>query len=193
MNIIVRFFDKLYKEIEGLRLKCIDFAKKGEGVKIGYNNRFLSPQNMYISDYVHIGYENRFYADANIIICEGTVISDRCELRTANHYYEGSDLKMLPYDERIICQPIIIEKNCWIGSQVIILPGVVIHEGAVVGAGSVVTKNVPPLAIVAGNPARIIKYRNKNIYQKLSDNNQQIVRVFDTYKRIKIAKEKKND
>lgn len=54
---------------------------------------------------------------------------------------------------------VIIQNDCWIGDNVTILAGVTIHSGAVVGAGSVVTRDVPAYAIVAGNPARIIKYR----------------------------------
>lgn len=54
---------------------------------------------------------------------------------------------------------ILIENDVWIGHGVTIMGGVTIHNGGVVGAGAVVTKDVPPYAIVAGNPARIIKYR----------------------------------
>ena len=50
-----------------------------------------------------------------------------------------------------------IEDDAWIGAGAIILPGVTIHKGAIVGAGSVVTKDVPPYSIVAGNPARVIR------------------------------------
>lgn len=54
---------------------------------------------------------------------------------------------------------IIIEDDVWIGANSVILPGVTIKKGAVVGAGSVVTKDVPSYAVVCGNPARVIKYR----------------------------------
>jgi galactoside O-acetyltransferase len=54
--------------------------------------------------------------------------------------------------------PIIIKDKAWIGFNCIILKGVTIGEGAVVGAGSVVTENVPDYAVVAGNPARLIRY-----------------------------------
>lgn len=54
--------------------------------------------------------------------------------------------------------PIIIKNKAWIGFNSIILKGVTIGEGAIVGAGSVVTKDVPDFAVVAGNPAKIIKY-----------------------------------
>jgi maltose O-acetyltransferase len=55
---------------------------------------------------------------------------------------------------------VIIGNNVWVAMDVILLPGVVISDGAVVGAGAVVTKNVPENTIVAGNPAKIVGYRN---------------------------------
>jgi len=53
----------------------------------------------------------------------------------------------------------VIESDVWIGSRSIVLGGVTVGIGAVIGAGSVVTKDVPPYAVVAGNPAKVIKYR----------------------------------
>ena len=87
---------------------------------------------------------------------------------------------------------IIIEDEVWIGTNAIILSGVVIGKGAIVGAGAVVTKDVPPYAIVCGNPARIVKYRYStqiiNIVSsfKLSElSSKQIVESIELlYKRI---------
>jgi acetyltransferase-like isoleucine patch superfamily enzyme len=56
-----------------------------------------------------------------------------------------------------ISRPVLLSKGAWIGAKAIILKGVTIGEGAIVGAGSVVTKDVPPYTIVAGNPAKIIR------------------------------------
>ena len=64
--------------------------------------------------------------------------------------------------------PIKIENDVWIGIQSLILDGVTIGDGAVIGARTVVTKDVPPYAIVVGSPARIIKYRfNEEVIQRL--------------------------
>lgn len=62
-----------------------------------------------------------------------------------------------PWDDRKY--GIIIEDDVWIGCNSVILPGVKIGTGAIIGAGSVVTKNIPANAIVCGNPAKILKYR----------------------------------
>jgi maltose O-acetyltransferase len=62
-----------------------------------------------------------------------------------------------------IFPPVRIEDDVWIGARAIILPGLTIGKGAIIGAGSVVTKDVPPYAICAGNPARILKYRTDEI------------------------------
>lgn len=55
---------------------------------------------------------------------------------------------------------IIIEGDCWIGANAVILPGVKIGRGAVIGAGAVVTHDIPPMAIAVGVPAKVIKYRD---------------------------------
>lgn len=60
------------------------------------------------------------------------------------------------YGEKSPCLPIIIEDDCFIGYQSIILMGVTIGKGSIVGAGAVVTKNVPPNSVVSGNPAKLI-------------------------------------
>lgn len=73
----------------------------------------------------------------------------------------------LPFDEKVLISPVVIEENVWVASHAIILPGVTVGEGAVVAAGSVVTKSVPSCAVVGGNPAKVIKYRDRERYIKL--------------------------
>lgn len=63
-----------------------------------------------------------------------------------------------------------IGKNVWIGANCTILPGVNIGEGAVVAASSVVSKSVPDFAVVAGNPAKIVKYRDIERYNNNKSN-----------------------
>ncbi|KAF7188823.1 Maltose O-acetyltransferase [Pseudocercospora fuligena] len=68
-----------------------------------------------------------------------------------------------------------IEEDCWIGGQAIILPGITIGKGSVVGAGSVVTKNVPPYTVVAGNPAKKIKDAPRNTNEEVTSGALEVV------------------
>jgi acetyltransferase-like isoleucine patch superfamily enzyme len=84
---------------------------------------------------------------------------------SSNHNYES--LKSIPYDETSINKPVIINDFVWFGSNVTIVPGVEVGEGVVVGSGAVLTKNIPPYSVVGGNPAKILKMRNVEIFTKL--------------------------
>ena len=88
-----------------------------------------------------------------------TVSADRVkELAAAKREYDNGTIGDNPDLSTIRSAPIIIKDKAWIGFNCIIMKGVTIGEGAVIGAGSVVTKNVPDYAIVGGNPAKVIKY-----------------------------------
>ena len=79
--------------------------------------------------------------------------------------------------------PIVIEDDVWIGMDAIILSGVTIHQGAVIGAGSVVAADIPPYAIAVGNPAHIAKYRfSKDIIEQLLRINLEELLTFDFVK-----------
>lgn len=80
------------------------------------------------------------------------------------HNYEG---EQIPYDNTYVNKDINIEDNVWLGHNVIVLGGVKIGEGAIIQAGSVVSKSIPKLAIAGGNPATPFKYRNEDHYYKL--------------------------
>lgn len=67
------------------------------------------------------------------------------------------ELEIIDYKERV--QEIVIKNDVWIGANAVVMPGVTINDGAIIGAGAVVTKNVPAYAVVGGVPAKIIKYR----------------------------------
>lgn len=76
----------------------------------------------------------------------------------------------LPYDHTNISKDITIGRNVWLGLNVIILPGVRIGDGVIIQAGSVVTKDVPDLAIAGGHPAKVFSYRDKKHYYNLDKN-----------------------
>lgn len=88
-----------------------------------------------------------------------------CLMISQNHNYDTG--KAIPYDDTYIVKDITIEDNVWLGERVIVLGGVTIGEGAIIQAGSVVVKDIPPLSIAGGAPATPFKYRDKEHYYKL--------------------------
>lgn len=105
---------------------------------------------------------NNFYANAYVHMLGGITIGDDVLLGPkvvmwARDHGIASDRPIREQPHRV--EPIRIGNDVWIGAAAVVLCGVTIADGAVVGAGSVVTKDVPPRAVVAGVPARIIKYR----------------------------------
>lgn len=93
-----------------------------------------------------------------------------CMIITQNHNYDHGTC--IPYDNSLIYKKVIIKDNVWFGNRVIVTGNVTIGEGAILAAGSVVVKDVPPFAIVGGNPAKVIKYRDIEHYQELKNMNR---------------------
>ncbi|WP_315853885.1 acyltransferase [Crateriforma spongiae] len=115
---------------------------------------------------VHVGSNATIRGDAGLRIGDHTHIARNCVIYTINHNYHGD---RLPYDDTVVERPVDIGVAVWIGINVIVLPGVKIGDGAIVGAGSVVAGDVPALAIVVGNPAKVVKYRDKEHFASLRD------------------------
>jgi acetyltransferase-like isoleucine patch superfamily enzyme len=86
------------------------------------------------------------------------MMSPGVSIYAENHIF--SDLTLPMKDQGVTVSFVVIEDDCWIASNCIILAGVTVGKGSVVAAGSVVTKDVPPYSVVAGSPATIIKSRN---------------------------------
>ncbi len=139
----------------------------GKNVYFCEGTIFSGNKNITIGDHVWIGRWGKFEGEGGLTIKDGVIMSHNIEIWTCNHYFKGSDLCYIPYDKRFVYKEVVVEENVWIGSRVIITPGVTIGEGAVVGAGAVVTKDIPACAIVGGNPAKVIRYRNKEQYYRL--------------------------
>ncbi len=96
----------------------------------------------------------------SVVIGNNVMMGPNCTMYSRNHAFERLDIPMCKQGYKPE-KTIVIGDDVWIGGHVIILPGVHIGSGAIVGAGAVVTKDVPKYAIVGGNPARVIKNRGK--------------------------------
>jgi lipopolysaccharide O-acetyltransferase len=115
--------------------------------------------NTQINDFVHIAAKEKVFIGDNVLIASKVFISD-----ISHGSYKGNDFDSDPMIEpqkrELTSSPINIEENVWIGELVSILPGVTVGKSVVIGANSVVTKDIPAYSIVAGNPATIIKKYN---------------------------------
>ena len=156
-----------------------DFRRLGEGVIFEKGVLVFHPENIEIGDNVYIGHYTilKGYYKNLMIIGDHTWIGQHCFLHSAGELiigkavgigpgviiltsqHEALDTTLPVYLTPIKFGKVIIEYGCDIGAGAIILPGVKIGEGAIIGAGSVVTKDVPPYEIWAGVPARKIRNR----------------------------------
>jgi len=140
------------------------FASCGEGLHIHGPCEITSPETMHVGKNTHINRHAFIRAEGGLVIGDNVHIARHLIIYTINHNYKG---EAIPYDHTMIKEPVKIDDNVWIGIRVTIVPGVHIGEGAIIGAGSVVAKDVPPLAIVGGAPAKILGYRDQAHYKKL--------------------------
>lgn len=127
-------------------------ATVGRNTHIYPSSVIYMPWNLIIGDESSIGEWALIYNLGPITIGSKTTISQRVHLCAGTHDYTDPALPLLK-------PPIVIRDQAWICADAFVGPNITVGEGAVVGARAVVTKDVEPWAIVAGNPARFIKIR----------------------------------
>jgi maltose O-acetyltransferase len=96
-----------------------------------------------------------------IEIGDNVMMGPEVIILTISHKYDRLDVPMLEQGHGLP-EPVTIGDDVWIGTRAIILPGISIGKGSIIGAASVVTKDVPKYAVVCGNPAKVVKYRTDN-------------------------------
>jgi len=159
---ILKLFQLAY--FEGVYVLSRFFLKL-MGVEIGKNLKTFpittieEPNKISIGSNVWIGKNISLYGCNGIKIGNNVVIAKDVSLISGNHKYSSKEIKINNQEMQLGKPPIIIGNDVWIGEKAIILKSVNIGEGCVVGAGAVVTKDVPAFSVVAGNPAVIIKQR----------------------------------
>lgn len=140
----------------------------GEGLDIGYGCRFdlintekktlFIGKNCEMGDYCHIVATDEVRIGDNFLCASKVFISD-----TSHGSYSGEDCSTpfeAPKNRPLVSRPVTIGDNVWLGDNVVVLAGVHIGSGCVIGANSVVTKDVDDNCIVAGVPAKVIKKYN---------------------------------
>lgn len=166
MNLQTIYNIILYKwnQYKFKRLECLF---KGKNVKIRPGFKIGHSHNLILHDNIVLG-ENIFInAHGGVEIGSGTITGPEVMIFSVNHIYDCPDA--LPFSDDIIKKKVVIGENCWIGGRVFIAPGVELGEGCVVAGGAVVTKSFPPLSVIGGSPAKLLKYRDRDLYLKAKD------------------------
>lgn len=149
---------KLYRGGIGKRFRqlCGKLMLERCGDNVNIYKKALFPYNTELGDHSDIGFKAQIHG--KVIIGNNVMMGPEVSIWTRNHVMDRVDIPMI---EQGASQekPVTIGNDVWICSRAIILPGVNVGNGSVIGAGAVVTKDVPDYAVVAGNPARIIRYR----------------------------------
>ncbi|AMA09217.1 acyltransferase [Picosynechococcus sp. PCC 73109] len=167
-----------------LRLLSHRFSLERRGAKIGIlsiiSNKCKiqgSPKQISVGNYSFIG-KAYITTNAHISIGSHVAINDGVQILTASHIVNDPKWATL-------AKPIVINDFAWIATNAIILPGVNIGKGAVIGAGAVVTKNIPDYRIAVGNPAKLT---NKSREKELSYNPVELIACYEAWlgKEIKV-------
>lgn len=143
-----------------------NLLKCGKGVHIGANVRLWAPSHLEIGRNVYIGKD--CHIETNLVVGDNCLIANRVAFigRHDHDIHEiGVPVRVATWvghrklDDPLRRSEVRVDKDVWIGFGAILLSGVSIGRGAVIGAGAIVTRDVAPYAIVAGNPARVIGER----------------------------------
>ena len=172
------------KKIQQLRTYCRYSSRKnvtfGKNVTVEGEIEIATAGNICVGDntlikkwvcfrpyggYIHIG-ENcsvnsfcHISGNGGVEIGNNVLLATQCVIVSANHNF--SDINEPIAKQGETKEKIVIEDDCWLGAGVKVLAGVTIHKGSVIGAGSVITHDVPPYSVVVGVPGKVIKSRLK--------------------------------
>jgi acetyltransferase-like isoleucine patch superfamily enzyme len=169
----------LYKAVELWNsLYYFNIKLKSVGTNSVYKARssiFNHPENIIIGSNCSLPNHTLLDGIGGITLGDGVIFAPEVCVYSGSHNFNSFDLNALPFDNVILTSPVIIGDYVWVGRRAIILSGVVVGKAAVIAAASVVTKDVPPYAVVGGNPAKVLKYRNEAKVEQLLKENKPFV------------------
>jgi len=116
-----------------------------------------------IGDRSWIGPGSVVYGNGGVDIGSDVMIANHCVINTVSHHASRIDVPM--NRQGTYCDPVVIADDVWIGAAAVILQGVCIGRGSIIGAGAVVTRNIPPFSIAVGVPARVTGCRKHTAKQ----------------------------
>jgi maltose O-acetyltransferase len=148
-----------------IRPRRVRFGAQGRHVCIQEPYIISHPENLFLGNYVWIAGHCALNCAGGIRIGDNTIFGPFVHIYSSNHQYD--DTNALPFGSKEYARPVDIGANVWLAGDVTVVPGVTIGEGAVVAAGAVVAKDIPPCAVAAGLPARVVKFRNREQYDRL--------------------------
>lgn len=141
-------------------------AKAGKNIFIFPPFHCTSPEGIRLRNNINISYNCLIGGEGGVNIGNFVMIGPNSVIISSNHGFSQGDIPMVR--QKPNRAPVNIEDDVWVGANVIILPGITLGQGSIIGAGAVVTKDVPPYTIVVGNPAKAIRKRfNQKEIQKL--------------------------
>lgn len=141
------------------RVACAKSFVAHVGKNVNIYGKAIFTKLLSVGDNSDIGL--RSYIQGNVRIGNDVMMAPDVCIYTKNHRFNDLNIPIRLQGQETE-NPVVIENDVWIGTRVIILPGVHVGEGSIIGAGSVVTRNVEAWSIVAGNPAKFIKSRREN-------------------------------
>lgn len=151
-----------------IKYRSIRFASLGSGCVYQYlTSNYSNTDKISIGVNVHIGPGAMLDGAGGIFLGDGSILAPEVKVFSRSHNFD-QDVQALPFDNVMLVAPVHIGRYVWIGTRAIILPGVSIGDGAVVGAGAVVSKDVPSCAVVVGNPARVVRFRDRDQFEALA-------------------------
>lgn len=156
------------RKCEALAGCKINFVEQGLGGVI-----IDSPSHFKIHTTSHLKSNTYIEAEGGVEIGRYFHTGRSLTIFSSNHIYDRAGY--IPYGKERDKKKVTIEDFVWCGANVTILAGVTVGEGAIIAAGSVVTRDVPKYAIVAGNPAKVIKFRDVESFQKLKAEGKYVI------------------
>lgn len=137
---------------EGRLIKIIEqLGSYGHDITLRPGVEILAPEKVHLGSHVAIGYNSLLRGQGGITIEDYVLVGDNVLLTTVGH-----PLGEL-YFSNVWHKPIVLKQNVWLAANVIVLPGVTIGENSAVGAGAVVTEDIPPNSLAVGMPARVLR------------------------------------